>query len=155
MILRLQFCLLTLIVLTSFSVYTSCNAIESKVVAERIYIGYEYFYLGSSLTRVDKLAPDGDPDERIVLDNWTITPADLEGVLQGMTKVTANEWYVSCYMTDLWYEGSISDDKEEMDLLISPYSYIRLRNQDATFYFVQNEQTELFLRPCDCCEYEE
>ncbi|MEM7575091.1 MAG: hypothetical protein AAF433_19455 [Bacteroidota bacterium] len=155
MSLRLRLSLLLLVVLASFSVNTTCNANGSKAVAERLFIGYENFYLDSSLIRGDKLEPDGDQDEGIALDNWTITPADLEEVLRGMTKVTANEWYVSCYMTDLWYEGQVSDGREAMELLISPYSYIRLSNEAATIYFVQNEPTELFLRPCDCCEYAE
>ena len=76
----------------------------------------------------------------------------LEGVISNMRLVDATEWYARCYQYPCYYSGEVSNGTEAYSMVVSPGSYITLSNELESIHFIQENISELFINPCDCCE---
>lgn len=136
---------------TTMNDYSSALQVSQSL--DSIKIGYQDYQIIGSLERIEKLENQNDTSLNNELKNWKISREDISNIISSFRLVNITEWYATCYQYSVWYKGKVSNSINSYEILISPTSYICLSNADTTLYFIEEEKTNLFLVPCDCCEY--
>ncbi len=145
---------LTIIAFFSISFYNSTkeNELIKNQHKKEILIGYKNFKLITSLNKIIKTRSEYDNELIEDCKNWILSESSLSNLLKKMRKVEGHQWYSMCYDYPCYYEGKVSNGKTEYEITISSASYIQLNNENETLIFVLEEESDLFLAACDCCE---
>jgi len=137
--------------------YTTPDETETILVEGEIFaiqdmeIGYDNLKLISELEKKTKSVSDKEMTNTGCKD-WIFDKENLKEILTYFKKVEAVEWNAICYNYPCYYEGKVSNGEKEYTIIINAASYIQLVNEEESLYFVQTDESKIFLIPCNCCE---
>ncbi len=150
-----------LVIITCLSIGCNSGSTESKATTiksenkqpeKEILIGYKDFKLIDSLNKVSKTNANYDTELVEDCKNWSFSEKSLSNLLKKMRQVEGTEWYALCYDYPCFYEGIVSNGKTEYRITISSASFVNLSNDNEILIFILEEQSDIFLAVCDCCE---
>lgn len=132
---------------------TRASSVPSIDVAG-IPLGYQDFFFVGTLEKGGSYEKHRDTLFINKCRAWTLKRENLHQLLANMEQVSnTHEAYVRCYDYATWYVGNVSNADMAYKVLISATSYVHLYTADTTLFFIQPDTTDIFLAPCDCCEY--
>ncbi len=112
-----------------------------------IYVGYKDLKLVKDLKKETK----GTLEDSLC-NSWSFEKTALKGLLKTMKKVSGHEAYQYCYQYPCWYKGIVSNDTLEYKITIYGGGYITLYNKNEMLHFITENESDLFIAICDCCE---
>lgn len=115
--------------------------------SSNIYIGYKDLKLLNNLKKEIK----GTLEDSLC-NAWSFEKSALKGILKTMKKVSGQEAYKLCYQYPCWYKGIVSNDILEYRITIYGGGYITLYNKAETLHFITENESNLFITICNCCE---
>lgn len=85
-------------------------------------------------------------------EDWTLTRANFENLLQNLDPVEGVEWGALCYNYPCYYRGEVCDEKGKYDIEINAGSYVVLKHDNKLLYFIAKNKLPFFIIECNCCE---
>jgi len=129
---------------------TESYSFTDTIQFRKVDIGYENLILQGPLKKEYK----GNESDIISTgcENWFLKENDLKGLLLNMRIVEPVEWNSICYNYPCYYVGEVANEIKKYKLIINAGSYVELRSENETLYFVLEKESGKFLIPCNCCE---
>lgn len=131
---------------------SSCQEYIDFVESNPVRIGFKDLILKGKIRKTTVSSSGAVDAITDACENWKLVENDLEGLILKMRQVEPVEWNALCYTYPCYYIGEVENEYDKYTIEINAASFVVLRNSEEEYRFILEEDLQVFLTPCDCCE---